>query len=226
MEEMERYGKVEVRMNKAGLDGLQTARPEDEKLRRLVEAGYDCRRGGENSWEVLYHLSHLRGNLTGWLPIGAQDTVLEFGADTGQLTGGYLAKAGRVICMEESISRCRILAMRYEKAENLEVWAGDLWENLERTGGNGVVRRPAAAGADQVRPQGMAGPQCVHQAAGPVGENLGDLDLSPKDYAEPVHPVPRRDEDPLPLKFPALPPGQDFPLQCLPGQVLKQAAPA
>ena len=134
MEEMERYGKVEVRMNKEGLDRLQTARPEDEKLRRLVEAGYDCRRGGENSWEVLYHLSHLRGNLTGWLPIGAQDTVLEFGADTGQLTGGYLAKAGRVICMEESISRCRILAMRYEKAENLEVWAGDPWENLERTG--------------------------------------------------------------------------------------------
>ncbi len=88
MEEMERYGKVEVRMNKEGLDRLQTARPEDEKLRRLVEAGYDCRRGGENSWEVLYHLSHLRGNLTGWLPIGAQDTVVGFGGDTGQATGG------------------------------------------------------------------------------------------------------------------------------------------
>lgn len=134
MEEIERYGKVEVRIREAGTDRLQAVRPEDEKIRRLVESGYDCLRGEENSWEVLCHLSHLRGNLTGWLPVGESDTVLEFGADTGQLTGGYLGKAGRVICMEESISRCRILAMRYQEAENLEVYGGDLWENLREAG--------------------------------------------------------------------------------------------
>lgn len=127
----EAYGNVTVFCEKKEMTEIQQARPEDAKILKLVEAGYDCRRGTEISWPVLYHLSHLRNNLTEWLPIGPGDTVLEFGADTGQLTGGFVKKAGRVICLEESISRSRILAKRYENAENLTVYAGDPWRNLE-----------------------------------------------------------------------------------------------
>lgn len=128
----ERYGNVTVFYEDE--DPLKTGqpRPEDVKIRELVETGYDCRRGTEDSWPVLYHLSHLRENLTEWLPVGAGDRVLEFGADTGQLTGGFIKKAGQIICLEESMSRSRILAKRHEGAENLTVYAGDPWKNLER----------------------------------------------------------------------------------------------
>lgn len=126
----EQFGKVTVTYEETE-DRTQMSRPEDSIVRELVESGYDCRRSTEVSWPVLYHLSHLRANLTEWLPIGKDDTVLEFGADTGQLTGGFLKKAARVVCLEENIGRCRILAKRYETAENLTVYGGDLWRRLE-----------------------------------------------------------------------------------------------
>ena len=110
---------------------LECVRPEDAKILELVEAGYDCRYGDESSWPVLYHLSHLRANLTGWLPIQCGETVLEFGADSGQLTAGFLQKAKKVVCIEKSVSRSRILAKRHSSAENLEVYAGDPWKCLE-----------------------------------------------------------------------------------------------
>lgn len=129
----ETFGNVTVTYEEAAAK-LQQARPEDEKIRTLVEQGYDFRRGEENAWPVLYHLSPLRANLTEWLPVRENETVLEFGADSGQLTGGFLSKAEKVICLEESVSRSRILAMRHEKASNLSVYAGNPWEQLDRLG--------------------------------------------------------------------------------------------
>jgi SAM-dependent methyltransferase len=108
-------------------------RPEDERIHQLIDADYDSRRGTDISWPVLYHLSHLRANLTEWLPIQAEETVLEFGADSGQLTGGFLKKAAQVTCLEESVSRSRMLAKRHRDAENLTVQAGDIWKHLDGT---------------------------------------------------------------------------------------------
>lgn len=127
----ETYGKVQVQIYEKAPELMEKTRPEDQKILELLESGYDSRRGQENSWEVLYHLSHLRGNLTEWLPIGAEDVVLEFGADSGQLTGGFLKKAKYVYCLEESISRSRILAKRYQEAENLAVYSGNPWKNMQ-----------------------------------------------------------------------------------------------
>lgn len=126
----EKFGNVTVTYED-GADKLEQVRPEDAGIQKLVEAGYDCRRGTRISWPVLYHLSHLRANLTEWLPIQKNETVLELGADTGQLTGGFLKKAGNVVCLEESISRSRILAKRYGQAENLQVYGGNPWKWLE-----------------------------------------------------------------------------------------------
>lgn len=126
----ERFGNVTVTYEEETAK-LQIAQPEDEKIRALADAGYDSSRGEENSWPVLYHLSGLRANLTEWLPIGKDETVLEFGADSGQLTGGFLPKARQVVCVEESVSRSRILAVRYAEASNLSVYAGEPWERLK-----------------------------------------------------------------------------------------------
>lgn len=129
----EKYGNVEVRRREEDLEKIQSPRPEDAKIRALAESGFDCRRERVTDFSVLYHLSHLRGNLTQWLPVGSGDTVLEFGADTGQLTGGLIKKARQVVCLEESLARCRILALRHSQADNLEVYAGDPWQWLDST---------------------------------------------------------------------------------------------
>lgn len=83
-------------------------------------------------WPVLYHLSHLRANLTQWLPVKKTDRVLEFGADSGELTGGFAGKAAEVICLEENFSRCKLLATRHQDVDNLVVYAGDLWKTWNR----------------------------------------------------------------------------------------------
>ena len=127
----EAYGNVTVGYLEENLENLQPVRLEDEKIRTLVASGYDCRRGTSVSWPVLYHLSHLRANLTEWLPIRETDRVLEMGADTGQLTAGFIKKAKTVVCLEENISRSRILAQRYADARNMEVYAGDPWTVLD-----------------------------------------------------------------------------------------------
>ncbi|MDO4260435.1 MAG: hypothetical protein Q4C82_00020 [Eubacteriales bacterium] len=129
----ERYGNVTLIYEEAET-ALQAPSPEDARIEGLVDGGFDCKRAEAPDWAALYHLSHLRANLTEWLPIGAQDTVLEFGADTGQLTGGFAKKAGRTVCVGESLARGRILAKRHREVENLTVYAGDPWKTLERLG--------------------------------------------------------------------------------------------
>ena len=110
---------------------LQQPRPEDLLVEQLLEEGFDCKRAQAPSFPVLYHLSQLRGNLTEWLPVKMTDTVLEFGADSGQLTGGLAKKAEKVICLEESVSRCRLLAKRWQTVDNISVFGGSVWTTLE-----------------------------------------------------------------------------------------------
>jgi len=111
---------------------MEQAQKDDEKILKLVKSGYDCRQGTDISWPVLYHLSHLRANLTEWLPIKEGETLLELGSDSGQLTGGFIKKAAQVVCIDKSVSHSRILATRYQTAQNLKVYAGEPWECLER----------------------------------------------------------------------------------------------
>ncbi len=115
--------------------GLENVCPEDRELAELVEQGYSCRQGEKSSWPVLYHLSHLRANLTEWLPIKKEDSVLVFGSDSGQLLPGFIKKAGQILCLDKSVSRSRILARRFSDAANLEVRAGHPWELLKELEG-------------------------------------------------------------------------------------------
>lgn len=130
----EQFGKVTVTYDETAAD-FDRALPEDERIERLVDENCDLRRMEAPGWEELYHLSHLRANLTEWLPVSKTHRVLEFGADTGQLTGGFLGKVSQVICLEERPGRCRILAKRHRNAENLSVYAGNIWKNLETLSG-------------------------------------------------------------------------------------------
>ncbi|MCR5626335.1 MAG: class I SAM-dependent methyltransferase [Lachnospiraceae bacterium] len=99
-------------------------RPAEEYNRAIAESG---------SWNTLYHLSHIRGNIVDFLPLTKNDSVLEVGAGCGAITGTLAKKAGRVTCIELSAKRSLINATR-NNYENIEIKIGnfmDIEKNLK-----------------------------------------------------------------------------------------------
>lgn len=83
-----------------------------------------------NSWPVLYHLSHLRGNILRQVPMTGRERVLEVGAGCGAVTGTVAEKAGEVTCIDLSKRRCMINAWRNRDRENLRILVGN-FEDIE-----------------------------------------------------------------------------------------------
>lgn len=79
----------------------------------------------KNSWPVMYHLSPLRGNIIDWLPIGAEDKVLEIGSGCGAITDKLSGKAQKVTCVELSARRSLINAYRNQDRNNIEIYVGN-----------------------------------------------------------------------------------------------------
>lgn len=86
----------------------------------------------KKSWPVLYHFSHVRNNITDWLPISKKDKVLEIGSGCGAVTGSLAKKAGRVTCIDLSKMRSRINAYRHQELKNIEIMVGN-FQDIEKT---------------------------------------------------------------------------------------------
>lgn len=87
----------------------------------------------KRSWNILYHLSHIRENIVDFLPITKNDNVLEVGAGCGAISGALARKAGHVTSIELSKRRSLINAVR-NNYENLEIKVGnfqDIEKNLQ-----------------------------------------------------------------------------------------------
>ena len=76
--------------------------------------------------EVLYALSDIRENIINWYPFKENSTILEIGADFGQLTGFLCKNAAKVVSLEVSEEKRKAIAKRCEEFENLI-----LVENIE-----------------------------------------------------------------------------------------------
>ncbi len=87
---------------------------------------------GQWSWPVLYHLSHIRGNIVEWLPISKEHKVLEIGSGCGAITGTLANKAKEVTCIELSKKRSLINAYRNQDKSNIEIKVGNFQE-IEKT---------------------------------------------------------------------------------------------
>lgn len=88
------------------------------------------------SWPILYHFSHIRQNITDWLPITKKDTVLEIGSGCGAITGNLAKKAKKVTCIELSRKRTLINANRNKEFDNIEILVGnfqDVEKDLDET---------------------------------------------------------------------------------------------
>ncbi|MCR5688285.1 MAG: class I SAM-dependent methyltransferase [Lachnospiraceae bacterium] len=82
------------------------------------------------SWSVMYHLSHIRENVVGWLPIKDTESVLEIGSGCGAVTGMFARLAGEVTCIELSEKRSLINAYRNREYDNISIMVGN-FEDIE-----------------------------------------------------------------------------------------------
>ncbi|MBQ8956334.1 MAG: methyltransferase [Lachnospiraceae bacterium] len=82
------------------------------------------------TWNGLYHLSDIRGNIADFIPIQRKHRVLEIGAGCGAVTGTLAKKASSVTAIELSYKRSLINAYRNKDFENIEIIVGNL-EDIE-----------------------------------------------------------------------------------------------
>ncbi|MBQ8305158.1 MAG: class I SAM-dependent methyltransferase [Blautia sp.] len=78
---------------------------------------------------VLFTFSHLRENLVNWLPIGPKDRILEIGSGCGEITGALSRAAKEVVCVERSLKKSRINALRNGASGNVHIFVG-IWQDL------------------------------------------------------------------------------------------------
>ena len=80
----------------------------------------------DNSIESLYTLSDMRKNIINWYPFEKDCTILEIGANLGQITGELCKNASKVVSVEFSKLRGQAIAKRHNDKKNLEVIVGNL----------------------------------------------------------------------------------------------------
>lgn len=82
----------------------------------------------DRRWPVLYHLSPERRNLLEWFPFSPAGSLLELGAGCGALTGLFCEKLARVVAVELSSRRSKIIRERYRETPNLQVLEGNFMD--------------------------------------------------------------------------------------------------
>lgn len=131
----ETIGKVVLDYSKYPGEDFYSEGISEDALLEVVEnqdaSEYDRVILGTRSWPMLYHLSHIRGNVISWLPIQKSHTVLEIGAGCGAVTGTIADMAKKVTCIELSKKRSLINATRNRHRNNIEILVGN-FEDIEK----------------------------------------------------------------------------------------------
>lgn len=91
---------------------------------------YDDEIAEEPHFQVWYQLSSLRTGLISWYDFGEDAQALEIGAGFGALTGILCDKCGHVTVTERSVHRAKATARRWQKKDNLDVYAGE-WTDMD-----------------------------------------------------------------------------------------------
>ena len=83
------------------------------------------------SWPILYHLSHIRGNILRQYEMKGTESILEVGSGCGAITTTMAQKAGKVTCIDLSKTRSLINAYRNKDLSNIEIIVGN-FEDIEK----------------------------------------------------------------------------------------------
>lgn len=130
----ETIGKVNLDLSYySGSDGYSEGAVEDELLtivQNEPEESFNDIIARRHTWNVLYHLSDMRGNIADFLPVQKTQKVLEIGAGCGAVTGVLSDKAEHVTCIELSYRRSLINAYRNRNRDNIDIIVGN-FEDIE-----------------------------------------------------------------------------------------------
>ncbi len=132
---IEKIGGVTLDLTDYSGDDLYSEGAEEDRLLEVVrnhsEDEYNRIIALEQRWSLLYHLSHLRGNIVDFFPIRKNQKVLEIGAGCGAITGTVAAMAGQVTCVELSYRRSLINATRNSRFDNIVIHVGN-FQDVEK----------------------------------------------------------------------------------------------
>ncbi len=130
----EKIGKVNLDLSYyPGSDGYSEGEAEDlilEAVKNEPQEKYNDVIAHMGTWNGLYHLSDIRGNIVDFIPIQKDHKVLEIGAGCGAVTQTLVKKASKVTVVELSLKRSMINAYRNKDQDNLEILVGNL-EDIE-----------------------------------------------------------------------------------------------
>lgn len=101
---------------------LVKANKEDEFNKLIAQNQY---------WSVLYHLSHIRGNIVDFIDLKPGDKVLEVGSGCGAITSTLAKSGANITCIELSKQRSLINAYRNIECDNIEIKVGN-YEDIEK----------------------------------------------------------------------------------------------
>ena len=115
-------------MNAAEFNEIKTiieTIPADEWTRHIEES---------RSYNQIFHLSDLRENAVGFIPVTKEDIVLELNCGCGAVTGNLLRRAKKVTAVDGDREYCELAKLRHKTAENLTVVNKTPAEFLQETG--------------------------------------------------------------------------------------------
>ena len=136
---IERIGEVILDLSEYRGDDRYSEGAEEDRLLEIVkehkESEFNRLIAAEQRWSLLYHLSHMRGNIVDFFPFKRNQKVLEIGAGCGAITSTVAKKAGHVTCVELSYKRSLINAFRNRDHDNIDIRVGnfqDIEKKLDR----------------------------------------------------------------------------------------------
>lgn len=79
----------------------------------------------EGDYDKILALSEIRNNIINWYPFKKDSTILQIGANLGEITGELCGHAKKVIAIEKSLYKAQAMSKRLKSYDNLEVVVGD-----------------------------------------------------------------------------------------------------
>lgn len=143
-------------------------------IEKNKDENYDDVMAEENRWKVFFHLSEMRTSVLNWYEFGKDACVLEIGGEFGALTGMLCSHAGRVVMTEPSLKKAEAAAQRYQKRENLDIYAGDVRQMRLDEQFDYVIVTGAACRGNETETPGQQLQNYIGMAAGLL-KNSGKL---------------------------------------------------
>ncbi len=102
-----------------------------ELARECAPEDYNAAIARERDWAVMYHFARERENILSWYPFREGAKILEVGSGCGAVTGALSGNAREVTCIDLSMKRSTINALRRKEAGGVRICVGN-FQDIEK----------------------------------------------------------------------------------------------